>query len=168
MIENNLHFSKDCYFYVVEADQSEITNWGWTITNDQSSNSVVRFLRGIKMKKVSSLFDEFAAALQFPYYFGENWNAFLDCITDLDWLSGDKYIFVVLDSEQMLIEESIEQFDALITILQEAGEDWSIDVESLDALNRKSIEFYVIFQCGKGNKVQIEQKLKTVKANFQT
>jgi hypothetical protein len=29
---------------------------------------------------------EFAASFQFPYYFGENWPAFDECINDLSWL----------------------------------------------------------------------------------
>jgi len=35
----------------------------------------VRLVRGHKSRAVDGLFDEFAAALQFPYYFGANWAA---------------------------------------------------------------------------------------------
>lgn len=167
MTENNLYFSKDCYLYVIEATNSEITNWGWAIANEQPPRTVVRFLRGKKMKKIASLFDEFAAALQFPYYFGENWNAFRDCIIDLDWLPGSKYIFIITESEQILAEEPLEQFESLVTILQEAGEEWGIAVEDLNTLER-SAEFYVLFQCLRDDKIKITSRLKAVKADFQT
>jgi hypothetical protein len=55
--------------------------YGWSETR-----LVVRTLRGVKMQTVQQLFDEFAAALQFPWYFGENWAAFDECLTDLAWL----------------------------------------------------------------------------------
>jgi Barstar (barnase inhibitor) len=38
------------------------------------------------MRTVERLFDEMAAALQFPYYFGENWPAFAECLADMEWL----------------------------------------------------------------------------------
>ncbi|MFD7158495.1 barstar family protein [Kribbella sp. NPDC059898] len=31
---------------------------------------------------VAGLFDEFAATLQFPYCFGENWDGLGDCVSD--------------------------------------------------------------------------------------
>ena len=47
----------------------------------------VRTVRGRKIRTVGRLFDEMAAALQFPYYFGENWPAFDECLADIDWLA---------------------------------------------------------------------------------
>ena len=34
----------------------------------------------------ATLLARFAAALQFPDWFGHNWDALADCITDLSWL----------------------------------------------------------------------------------
>lgn len=46
-----------------------------------------RLLRGHKCETDAALFDEFAAGLQFPYYFGQNWSAFDECCRDI----GDIY-----------------------------------------------------------------------------
>lgn len=69
---------------------------------------VVRELRGRKMATVSALFDEFAAALQFPYYFGENKDAFDECMRDLgDFLGvATGYILVIRDCERVLSAEA--------------------------------------------------------------
>ena len=64
-----------------------------------------RVLRGHKMRTTAALFDEFAAALQFPCYFGENWDAFDECLTDLAWLPGEAYVFGILQSIRLLDKE---------------------------------------------------------------
>jgi hypothetical protein len=54
---------------------------GW-----REAGLTVRCVRGRKMSRLAGLMDEFSAALQFPYYFGENWSAFQECLGDMDWL----------------------------------------------------------------------------------
>ncbi|WP_199922364.1 barstar family protein [Microterricola viridarii] len=51
---------------------------GWT-----DAGLTVRVVRGRKMRTLRPLFDEFAAALQFPLYFGENRDAFYERLSDL-------------------------------------------------------------------------------------
>ncbi|WP_069163627.1 barstar family protein [Nocardia altamirensis] len=75
------------------------------------SGYVVRELRGAKMRTVARLFDEFAAALQFPYYFGDNKDSFDECLRDLDDFVGDAtgYVVVVRDSGHLLAEAPTER-----------------------------------------------------------
>lgn len=54
-------------------------------------NGVVRVIRGHKCTSYEALHNEIAAALQFPDYYGENWDALDECLGDLDWLPGDWY-----------------------------------------------------------------------------
>src|ERR1051326_1670912 len=63
---------------------------------------VMRRIRGHKAKTTAALFDEMAAALQFPSYFGENWNALDECLNDLEWLPGDAYVLVFERSPEVL------------------------------------------------------------------
>lgn len=63
---------------------------------------VVRVLRGKKMTTDRELFDEVAAACQFPDYFGENWNALRECLSDLEWMPAERYVLVVTSADSIL------------------------------------------------------------------
>jgi hypothetical protein len=57
------------------------------LTNGEHNNrhELVVCIRGKRCTTRASLFQECAAALQFPDYFGDNWDALEECITDLEW-----------------------------------------------------------------------------------
>jgi hypothetical protein len=78
-----LRVSAELKILVLEADASAAADieTGWI-----ESGLTVRIVRGRKMRGYQGLFDEFSAALQFPWYFGENGNAFDECLADLSWL----------------------------------------------------------------------------------
>ncbi|MBL1075030.1 barstar family protein [Nocardia sp. 2] len=70
-----------------------------------------RELRGRKMRTVEGVYDEFAAAFQFPYYFGENKDAFDECLRDLDEFVGPAqgYVAVIRNAALLLDEEPAER-----------------------------------------------------------
>jgi RNAse (barnase) inhibitor barstar len=162
-----IYLPKAPYLYVLEASVSEATNFAWSLAQHNLLRVVVRFLRGKKMTKLIHLYDEFAAALQFPYYFGENWNAFYECITDLEWLAGDVYILVITDSMMLLSEEDEEQLDALTNIFQEAGNEWNRPINTPEAWSRPAVAFHVIFQCDESDKQAMVSRLKSVNTTFE-
>lgn len=167
MNKETLFLPKPPWFHVASASLSDITNIGWSLRSSDSSRVVVRFLRGNKMRSVNSLFDEFTAALQFPYYFGENWNAFDECLTDLAWLPGDVYILIITNSEDMLAEEDEEQLSTLIDILQNAGEEWSRPVETSESWGHPPVPFHVIFQSSESGLEVVTSRLKSTGMLFE-
>ena len=92
---------------VVSAGDSELCNYGWRLAAEDPA-TVVRFVRGRKMRTADALFDEIAAACQFPYYFGENWAAFAECLGDLDWLNASRFVLIFGEFDQVLAEDAIE------------------------------------------------------------
>src|SRR5215212_2915668 len=66
---------------------------------------VLRVLRGERCPTREELFHEWAAALQFPRYFGRNWDAFYDCLTDLAWLPAQTYLLVVTNITSLLPDD---------------------------------------------------------------
>ena len=61
--------------------------------------AVSRIVRGKNCGSISELFHEFSAALQFPYYFGNNWDALDDCLSDLAWLKSDKIVLFITNAD---------------------------------------------------------------------
>ncbi|WP_405489490.1 barstar family protein [Nocardia sp. NBC_00511] len=72
---------------------------------------VSRELRGRRMRTVAEVFDEFAAAFQFPYYFGENKDAFDECLRDLDDFVGEAqgYVVVIRNAALLLDQQAGER-----------------------------------------------------------
>lgn len=87
---------------------------------------MVRAVRGRKARTLDRLFDEFAAALQFPYYFGENWAAFRDCISDLDWLPFKPGVVVVVyGADEVLADAHPADMTTLVQTLATASEEFA-------------------------------------------
>jgi len=64
-----------------------------------------------------------AAALRFPNYFGANWDAFEDCLTDMSW--HETHGFVILyDHFETFAEHSPDQFKRALEILRDSANFW--------------------------------------------
>src|SRR5215510_10518793 len=85
------------YLHLVEGDVSQSYDFGLSLVKHHSLSVVVRFLRGRKMHESSGLDNEFAAAMQFPWYYGENWAAFDECLKDLSWIWAKTYLLFILN-----------------------------------------------------------------------
>ena len=49
----------------------------------------------------SALLGKLSASLQFPDYFGNNWDAFDECISDMEWMPASGYVLVVSGAKQL-------------------------------------------------------------------
>ena len=58
------------------------------------------FIRGKRSTTCSGFLKEYSAAFQFPYYYGNNWNAWDECATDLSWLMFDSVALIIDDYEK--------------------------------------------------------------------
>lgn len=69
----------------------------------------------------AELFAAFAQALSFPAWFGANWDALADCLSDLSWLPAPGYLLHLLGPSPLPATE----LETLEDILREAAEYWS-------------------------------------------
>jgi hypothetical protein len=92
------------------------------------------------------MYHEFAAVLQFPYYFGGNWGAFDECLADLSWLPATAYVITVLDCAELLRDEPDEQIEQLFSVLETISGEWSKPVSTGQAWDRPGVPFHVLFQ----------------------
>lgn len=61
-----------------------------------------RIVRGQRCQSRERFFQEIAAALQFPHYFGENWDALEECLGDLGWLDSDQLTLMITNVDKVL------------------------------------------------------------------
>jgi len=120
-------------------------------------------VRGEKATDEARFFDELAAALQFPYYFGENWNAADECITDLYWLSGSSFLFI-FDSAHYLLSESDRGFRILLDVLTDAHDRWHRETADFGADGRRPIAFQSILACEPDAVGALTQRIRAANA----
>lgn len=89
------------------------------LKKDSTAAQKVIVTRGHKSKSLTALFDEWAAALQFPVYFGENLAAFVDCLRNFSRCNFTSLMIVVTHSSELLQEdkECLADFYAILTHL---------------------------------------------------
>jgi RNAse (barnase) inhibitor barstar len=112
------------WFHLLTSTPSDTCDWLWAIAEDSKHKIAARLIRGRKSSTPGHFFDEAAAALQFPYYFGENWDALHDCLADLSWLGADGLVLCLSDAEQ-LMAKSPADLKKLADVLQSAAKDWN-------------------------------------------
>lgn len=131
------------WLFRMVASHSEATDRLLAFQGQRSSGLAVRFLRGRKMTTRQEMFDEFAAALQFPYYFGNNWAAFDECLADLAWLPASGYVLTIFDCGELLPGDTA-QLDELLEVLERTCVEWSTPIASGEAWDRSAVPFHII------------------------
>jgi RNAse (barnase) inhibitor barstar len=63
--------------------------------------------------------------LQFPSWFGQNWDALADCLTDFSWREAPPGFMLVLEQLSEFRAAGDKDFDTLIEILSDASASWS-------------------------------------------
>lgn len=83
----------------------------------------------INLSKVTDK-DGFLAAvgttLGFPDWYGHNWDALADCLTDLSWMAADGYV-IVLDHADAFASANPTDFATALSIFQDAADTWRED-----------------------------------------
>jgi RNAse (barnase) inhibitor barstar len=144
---------------VIEADISSLSYFLDFLKRNYGKYSLIHLIRGQKCKTLLAFFDEWAAALQFPVYFGENLDAFVDCLRELPLKTPANRIIVIANANALLeaepsylpvfydiITHITDEWKAMLpnqpdlqlkNILHESGEHMNALKHSLDSLNVK-------------------------------
>ena len=67
--------------------------------------------------------ERIAAALGFPAWFGDNWDAFYDCLADLSWRPGQGRV-LILENVHDLRRAAPEVLDTALAIMGDAALAW--------------------------------------------
>lgn len=132
----------------------DVQSIGSAMSDWVESGLTARVVRGRKMRTVGGVLDEFAAALQFPLYFGENKDAFNECISELEALpAGEGYVVMITEPEQVLADEDARELNWLARALVSAAEEWAQPVDLGEWWDRPAVPFHVVLA---GERGQVE------------
>ena len=97
------------------------------------------------MRTLRGLFDEFAASLQFPLYFGENRDAFNECICELETLpAGEGYVLTIVEPDQVLADAEAGTLEWHVGSFQSATAEWGRPIELGEWWDRPALPFHVV------------------------
>lgn len=71
----------------------------------------------------AALFERLATALEFPDWFGHNWDALADCLGDLSWLPADGYLILLEHCDSFRTRHSGD-FATALQVFAAAAEAW--------------------------------------------
>jgi RNAse (barnase) inhibitor barstar len=111
----------------------------------------LRVIKGAKCQTTTGLLTECARALDFPDYFGHNWDALEECLADLEWLPAKGYILLITDASHVLPNDEAE-YETFLEILRDAGEAWGNGQTEMGA--RRATPFHVLFAVSEREKAK--------------
>ena len=88
---------------------------------EREARSAGAAIAKIRLAGKASFLRNIAAALDFPDWFGGNWDALEDCLTDLGWRPAAVHLLVLEDLAAMPREE----LGVLIDVLAAAAQFWA-------------------------------------------
>jgi len=83
-----------------------------------------RVLGGERIRDKKGLLTAVATAFEFPSYFGHNWDALLDCLSDFHWLPAKGYVCIMLHADQLKSADR-KAYTAFLKVCQAAAVRWT-------------------------------------------
>lgn len=151
------------FLHLLASGASDAFDLAWALSVEASHRTVARVVRGPKCRAAEGLFDEFAAAWQFPPYFGGNWDAFEECLADLEWLRASAYVLVVADATQLLDDEPPDRFRLFVEVVADIARERS---EDEGEPGRPPASFHVVFHAEPDDEAALRERLTGAGAEF--
>jgi Barstar (barnase inhibitor) len=107
---------------------------------------VMRVCDGRRTRTRAELFAEFATAFQFPYYFGQNWNAFIDCLGELRWMYGRAYLVCITRFDEVMEFLDPQDLCSLLQTSAKVADKWANDSRTLALYERSPTPFHLLLQ----------------------
>lgn len=106
----------------------------------------------------TAILQEFARAFEFPDYFGMNWDALEECLTDLSWLPATCYCLFFNEAIHLL-EKQKEDRNILFNILSDVSKFWCDQ--------SKPVSFITFIVCHASEEHVMLNRLKNSNADFE-
>jgi hypothetical protein len=112
------------------------------------SGLTARVLRGTHARTKAGLLGEFASRFEFPGYFGFNWDALDECLTDLSWLPSRAYT-VAIENARLLLDsepESENRLRLFAHLIEDVAAKWAAPVSRGGVQDRPAVPFHLLLQ----------------------
>jgi hypothetical protein len=150
------------FLHVLTCGAGEAFDLAWALAIEDA-RAVARIVRGRKCRGHAALFDEFAAAWQFPPYCGANWAALDECLADLEWLPARAYVLIVTDAAQLLTDEGPEAFAAFLDLVADVARERAGDPGEP---GRSPASFHVVLHAEADDATALRHRLDEAGAAF--
>ena len=87
-------------------------------------------LEGQKIEKKEQFFNHAAVAMKFPSHFGNNWDAFYDCLTDMDGVDAEGYL-IYFDHTDAFASHHESQLETVVELFQDAVDFWKSEGKAM-------------------------------------
>jgi RNAse (barnase) inhibitor barstar len=108
---------------IIEVDALSPEQAEALVSELEAHNVRARILDGGALKDKRVLLDSIASQFAFPSYFGRNWDALLDCWSDMAWLPGRGYV-CILTAAETFREADPEAHAMLLEVARDAAQRW--------------------------------------------
>jgi len=139
------------------ASDDQVTDWLHAQEQLHKPRVVARAIRGTKCGTEAAFFSEIGAAWQLPHYFGENWDALVDSLSDPHGKTGDAeaYVLVVRHAVRLLDQEPGKKLKTFADVMTQVAERLSTPVGK-----QAAIAFRVILQTLAPEEAKLRTRLK--------
>ena len=161
----NPYSTDDSPFYLLAGGTQEVDRYVAKVRYEAGQRLAVIVLRGFNMQNMDRFYDELAAALQFPLYFGRNWNALDECLVDLEWLPSKAYLLVFADAPSLLKTAGEGDAEAFWKLLSRSSKEWSEGTSLGGGLTRKPTPFHAVFHASNLEAEAFSKKVEAVTQN---
>ena len=118
---------------ILASDQPRGVYWAKTHASVAELSKLARakamaffHLEGQKIEKKEQFLNHAAVAMKFPSHFGNNWDAFYDCLTDMDWVEAEGYL-IYFDHTDAFSSHHESQLETVVELFQDAVDFWKAE-----------------------------------------
>lgn len=99
-----------------------------------------------KIRNLDDFYQEASLVFKLPDYFGNNLDAFDECLNDLSWLPGQGYLVIFENAELFLCDESDSVVNGILSIFHGAGWEWAKSVSVGEWRDSKAKPFHTVLE----------------------
>lgn len=120
------------------------------------SGGIVVTLDGERMRSAEAFFAEFVREFRFPEYFGWNWAAFAECITELSGRPAPAYLLTIERADQLLVDSPTDR-EIFFRLIRDVTLHWANSFGLGPEWGGGEVPFNVALLCSDEARLQLEE-----------